>query len=70
MSGAEMSGTETARRRVVQRRIGGTESAAPKCPSPRFQGASLIIKRSNGRHTPDTYTYRSKNVSVHKDYKI
>ena len=30
MSGAEMSGAETARRRVVQRRIGGAESAAPR----------------------------------------
>ena len=29
-----MSGAETARRRVVQRRIGGAETAAPKCPSP------------------------------------
>ena len=34
MSGAEMSGAETARRRVVQRRIGGAETAAPKWPSP------------------------------------
>ena len=29
-----MSGAETARRRVVQRRVGGTETAAPKWPSP------------------------------------
>ena len=31
-----MSGAETARRRVVQRRIGGAETAAPKWPSPHF----------------------------------
>ena len=30
-----MSGAETARRRIVQRRIGGAETAAPKSPSPR-----------------------------------
>ena len=29
-----MSGAETARRPVVQRRIGGAETAAPKWPSP------------------------------------
>ena len=29
-----MSGAETARRRVVQRRVDGAETAAPKCPSP------------------------------------
>ena len=33
-NGAEMSGAETARRPVVQRRIGGAEMAAPKWPSP------------------------------------
>ena len=31
-----MSGAETARRRVVQRRIGVAETAAPKWPSPYF----------------------------------
>ena len=33
-----MSGAETARHRVVQRRIGGAETAAPKCPSPDLFG--------------------------------
>ena len=31
-----MSGAETARCPVVQRRIGGAQTAAPKWPSPRF----------------------------------
>ena len=33
-NGTEMSGAETARRRIVQRRVGGAETAAPKWPSP------------------------------------
>ena len=36
-----MSGAETARRRVVQRRIGGAESAAPKWPSPECEGSHV-----------------------------
>ena len=37
-----MSGAETARCRVVQRRIGGAETAAPKCPSPHMIALNLI----------------------------
>ena len=38
-----MSGAETARRRVVQCRIGGAETAAPKWPSPK-KGCPPILK--------------------------
>ena len=43
-----MSGAETARCRVVQRRIGGAETAAPKCPSPKRMMSCLssIIRKS------------------------
>ena len=37
-----MCGAETARRPVVQRRIGGTEMAAPKWPSPENQASTRL----------------------------
>ena len=37
-----MSGAETARRRVVQRRIGSAETAAPKCPSPLIKTLMMV----------------------------
>ena len=46
-----MSGAETARRRVVQRRIGGAETAAPKCPSP-LSGAPHFNKGQFGVDSP------------------
>ena len=53
-----MSGAETAWRRVVQRRIGGAEMAAPKWPSPRFWcvKVSTQAEEFNG-----TIVYKTKN---------
>ena len=39
-----MSGAETARRRVVQRRVGGAETAAPKWPSPTFACVCVYVR--------------------------
>ena len=49
-----MSGAETARRRVVQRRIGGAETAAPQCPSPKNQCLNNFTLNYN---------------CIHQDYK-
>ena len=40
-----MSGAETARRRVVQRQIGGVESAAPKWPSPQKSSGTIYDRQ-------------------------
>ena len=44
-----MSGAETARRRVVQRQIGGAETAAPKWPSPEIRCVPLLYLQSGRR---------------------
>ena len=49
-----MSGAETARRRVVQRRIGGAESAAPKWPSPLILISSLKFLMNLANNLPDS----------------
>ena len=46
-----MSGAETARRRVVQRRIGRAESAAPNRPS-RISGAETAAPKRQRRNGP------------------
>ena len=59
-----MSGAETARRRVVQRRVGGAETAAPKLPSPSIMRILFFIttglaKFSNSRLRKQFLVFKS-----------